>query len=98
MSQTIQAVYTQGVLRPLTPLDLPENSAVEITLQITASPELTMNERVRQALLTAGLLADDFDDLADDPLNPQRRSELARIFAPGPPLGDYINEDREARP
>ena len=98
MSQTIQAVYTQGVLRPLVPLDLPENSAVEITLQITASPELTMNERVRQALLTAGLLADDFDGPANEPLDPQCRTGLAHIFATGPPLGDYINEDREARP
>ncbi len=30
MSEYIQAIYKNGVLRPLTPLDLPENSVVEI--------------------------------------------------------------------
>ncbi len=30
MSEYIQAVYKNGVLHPLTPLDLPENSVVEI--------------------------------------------------------------------
>jgi len=30
MSEYIQVVYKNGVLRPLTPLDLPEDSVVEI--------------------------------------------------------------------
>jgi len=33
MSEHIQAIYENGVLRPLKPLDLPENSVVEIDVR-----------------------------------------------------------------
>ena len=33
MSEHIQAIYENGVLRPLAPLDLPEQSIVEIKLR-----------------------------------------------------------------
>ncbi|HEX8737142.1 MAG TPA: antitoxin family protein [Pyrinomonadaceae bacterium] len=32
MNQTIQAIYENGILRPLQPLDLPEGSIVEIEI------------------------------------------------------------------
>jgi len=33
MNQSIQAIYENGVLRPLAPLDLPENKIVEIEVR-----------------------------------------------------------------
>ena len=33
MSERIQAIYEKGILRPLQPLDLPENSVVEIDVR-----------------------------------------------------------------
>jgi predicted DNA-binding antitoxin AbrB/MazE fold protein len=33
MSQSIQAIYQNGLLRPLAPLDLPEDSIVEIDVR-----------------------------------------------------------------
>jgi predicted DNA-binding antitoxin AbrB/MazE fold protein len=33
MSEHIRAIYENGILRPLQPLDLPENSLVEIDLR-----------------------------------------------------------------
>lgn len=33
MSEHIQAIYENGILRPLAPLDLPENSIVEIDVR-----------------------------------------------------------------
>jgi predicted DNA-binding antitoxin AbrB/MazE fold protein len=33
MSQNIQAIYENGILRPLQPLDFPENSVVEIDVR-----------------------------------------------------------------
>ncbi len=33
MSENIQAIYENGILRPLVPLDLPENSIVEIDVR-----------------------------------------------------------------
>ncbi len=33
MSQNIQAIYENGILRPLQPLDFPENSVLEIDVR-----------------------------------------------------------------
>lgn len=38
MSEHIQAIYEHGVLRPLSPLDLEENSVVEIDVRDAADP------------------------------------------------------------
>ncbi len=35
MNDHVQAIYQNGILRPLTPLDLPENSVVEIDVHDT---------------------------------------------------------------
>ena len=34
MKQTTTAIYENGLLRPVTPLDLPEHSEVEITIHM----------------------------------------------------------------
>ncbi len=50
MSQNIQAIYQNGILRPLQPLDFPENSIVEIDVRdMTDSKEkeLTNSEKIR---------------------------------------------------
>ncbi len=41
LSKTIQAVYENGVFRPIEPLDLPEHTEVEFDLRIkrTAAPD-----------------------------------------------------------
>ena len=40
MSQNIQAIYQNGVLRPLSPLDLEENSIVEIDVRDASENEV----------------------------------------------------------
>ena len=50
MNQNIQAIYENGILRPLQPLDLPENKIVEIDVRdITDSKEkeLTNAEKIK---------------------------------------------------
>ncbi len=50
MSEYIQAIYKNGVLRPLTPLDLPEDSVVEIDVRDVANnkkEELTNAEKLK---------------------------------------------------
>ncbi len=49
MSQNIQAIYENGILRPLQPLDFPENSIVEIDVRGTAEceEELTNAEKIK---------------------------------------------------
>jgi len=54
MTQTIEAVYEEGVLKPLQPLDLPEHQPVSITIHVhpaeTSEAALTSWEQVYQGL------------------------------------------------
>ncbi len=50
MSENIQAIYENGILRPLVPLDLPENSIVEIDVRSATESEekeLTNAEKIK---------------------------------------------------
>ncbi len=50
MSEHIQAIYQNGILRPLQPLDFPENSIVEIDVRGAAEneeKELTNAEKIK---------------------------------------------------
>lgn len=40
MTQTVEAIYEDGVLKPLTPLQLPEHQRVSVTIEdLPESPE-----------------------------------------------------------
>lgn len=66
MSQYIQAIYENGLLRPLVPLNLPENSVVEIDVR-----DLTENESNKEKWLR------DFDEWMEslDPNTPNLTDE-----------------------
>src|SRR5262245_60541191 len=101
MSQRFKAIYENGVLRPLGPLDLPEHSEVEIRLQRIDVSEIDAEHRIktRQALIDAGLsLPPSGDESANsEPITLERREELSRLFSSEKPLSDLISEDREGR-
>jgi predicted DNA-binding antitoxin AbrB/MazE fold protein len=44
MTQSVKAVYANGVLRPLEPVNLPENEQVTLTITNDAQPPFTENE------------------------------------------------------
>jgi len=101
MSQTITAIYANGVLRPVTPLDLPEQAQVEIEVKQVAAPKTEqLEERVRihQALVAAGLVAN-ADTWSPSPLpdliSEEEEEELGRLFAGDKPLSEVIIEERE---
>ena len=100
MTTTVTAVYEHGVLRPLTPLDLPEHSRVEIDVRtIHSTPDAhARREQVRAALDAAGILAPVAPSAAA-PLSEAERAALAEHLAvPGAtPLSQIIIEDREER-
>lgn len=100
MTKTVTAVYEQGVLRPLTPLDLPEYSQVEIDVRtLHSAPDVdARREQVRAALESAGILAP-VPPAAVTPLREAERAALAEHLAvPGAtPLSQIISEDREER-
>lgn len=56
MTNPIAAIYENGVLRPLTPLELPEHTTVQIYVQPAASADSEEHRRqVHAALVAAGL-------------------------------------------
>ena len=50
MTQTIEAIYENGVFRPLEAVDLPENSVIELALHLREDTEqgLTAAERLQK--------------------------------------------------
>ena len=48
MSQNIQAIYENGLLRPLAPLDLPENSIVEIAVRDVSKNDSDKDEWLKE--------------------------------------------------
>jgi predicted DNA-binding antitoxin AbrB/MazE fold protein len=102
MSQTITAVYENGVLRPLTPLALPEHARVELAVRPVEelTDAATQREQVRRALADAGVLAyPERAPNAPEPLSSHERKALAQVLADAgvPPLSTSILEEREER-
>jgi len=99
MDQTVTAIYENGVLRPLDPLDLPEHAKVHISitpLQAPADAE-AHRRQVREALVAAGLVLPEPAAPQGQPLSEQERDELARRIPAGRPLSEIIIEEREGR-
>ena len=99
MSQNIQAIYENGILRPLQTLDLPENKTVTITvLDEISNSEETILEKADRVLREAGLISPlKFPVTEKDILSEEERKRLGKLFSGEKPLGDYIDEDREGR-
>ncbi len=97
MSQNIQAIYENGILRPLQPLDLPENETVNITvLDEAPNSEETHRDKVSRVLREAGLTSQMKFPNAKK-LSDEERRRIGKLFSGEKSLGEYIDEDREAR-
>ena len=99
MIENIQAIYKNGVLRPLQPLDLPEDKILEIDVRDTKENGTeTIREKGDRVLREAGLISPlKFPVTENDILSEEERQRLGKLFSGEKPLGDYIDEDREAR-
>jgi len=99
MSQNIEVIYENGILRPLQPLNLPEKKILKITLPDEApSDKETHRDKVSRVLREAGLTSSlKFPVTEKDILSEEERQRLGKLFSGEKPLGDYIDEDREAR-
>ena len=98
MSQTITVIYADGVLRPLTPLDLPEQTEIELEVMRVATPEEDERSLVLRALADAGVIINKpYEPLPPSPISDEERERLGRVFAVGKPLSEIIVEEREGR-
>jgi predicted DNA-binding antitoxin AbrB/MazE fold protein len=93
MAEIVTAVYEQGVLRPLHPLELKEHQRVR--LQVLPEP-LEKVEHAIRALIQAGLLTPPPGHSDISPLSEQERHELSELLGrvPGKPLSQIIIEER----
>jgi predicted DNA-binding antitoxin AbrB/MazE fold protein len=92
----IRATYSGGVLRLIDPLDLPDNTEVEILLLRPPTSALAHRERVRAALRAGGLLIEHTN--AAEGLTPLNRAERAALQQSIPAdlnLSQAIIEGRE---
>jgi predicted DNA-binding antitoxin AbrB/MazE fold protein len=96
MNGTITAIYENGVLRPLTPLGLPEHTQVELQLiqPVAAEDE---RQQVRQVLITAGLIRPQTIAEAPEPISEAALDAAAQVLGQAGPLSDLIIADREGR-
>ncbi len=96
----VTAIYENGILRPLTPLALPEHARVQIQVQqvSTLAEAAAHRRRTQEALIAAGLSLPDARPLpVTGSLSAEQRVELARRFSIGRPLSELIIEEREGR-
>jgi predicted DNA-binding antitoxin AbrB/MazE fold protein len=97
MAEIVTAVYENGMLRPLQPLNLRERQTVRLQI-VQAEPVEDENESEAaiHILVEAGLLTPPPRRSDVDPVSEQDRRELADRLgrAPGKPLSEIIIEDR----
>lgn len=94
MSETIIAVYSNGVLRPRNPLALKDGQTVRLQVLPDETPSST--EEIIQSLAAAGKITLPSRRGDVDPVSEEARRELAQRLAqcPGKPLSEIIIEER----
>jgi predicted DNA-binding antitoxin AbrB/MazE fold protein len=94
MPHRIAAVYEQGMLRPLMPLDLREHQQVQV--QILAEEAGETAEQVLERLICAGRVSPPRRPEEAAPLSWAERADLARLLGEGlaVPLSQVILDER----
>jgi predicted DNA-binding antitoxin AbrB/MazE fold protein len=101
MAEIVTAVYENGMLRPLQPLNLRERQTVRLQIMLeepTTQEEPDEVEEVIQSLVASGLIRPrpKRGIPPPDPVSEEERRRLADIMgkAPGKPLSEIIIEER----
>ncbi|MGH2350914.1 MAG: antitoxin family protein [Chloroflexota bacterium] len=89
LSQPIRAIYEDGQLRPLDPVNLVEGQEVELVM-------LSGEDRVRSAL--ADLLVEPPDPSGEDTDEDALAQEVEEGFRGQPPLSESLVEERRQGP
>lgn len=99
MEGSITVIYENGVLRPLTPLQLPERTCIRIRLeQVATEGAQELRRQVQEVLAAAGIITmPPIAPQTPPSLSPERREELALKFSVGGPLSELIIEERQKR-
>ena len=95
MTETVTAVYENGVLRPLRPLKLRESQTVRLQI-VSEEPTASEDETAIRALVEAGIVTPPSGRPDVEPISEQERRELADRLgrAPGKSASEMVIEDR----
>jgi predicted DNA-binding antitoxin AbrB/MazE fold protein len=92
MGQTIRAVYSDGQLKPLEPVELAEGQEVHLTI-------LSDRERVRAALGDLLVQVPEPTSAEDDEIDEDALArEIEEAFRGQPPLSETIIQERREGP
>ncbi len=94
MNETVTAVYEHGVLRPLMPLHMPEQTHVQICILAEVAPD---RQRVRQVLLDAGIIRSREAEEPAELVSEAQIESAARALAAAGPLSELILAERGER-
>ncbi len=106
MRITATAIYENGTLRLLTPVDLPQQARVQVEIRpskesVAAESLETTPEQIARALALlseAGLIVEQKEQQRQPQhVSEERRQELAQLYSQGDPLSEVIIRDRGAR-
>jgi predicted DNA-binding antitoxin AbrB/MazE fold protein len=97
MNGTVPAIYEQGVLRPLIPLHLPEHAHVQVQIVVPSPGAEEERQRVRQALLDAGVIRPRSSVEPVQPVSEARLAAAAEALATAGPLSELIIAERDGR-
>ncbi len=96
-NKIITAVYEQGVLRPLTPLVLPEHTRVQIQIVVQPSTAQEERRRARQALLDAGVIRSRPPAEPVQAVSEAQLIKAANVLAAAGPLSEIVIAERKGR-
>lgn len=96
MAETITAIYEKGVLRPLTPMTLPERTRVQLQI-VVQLPIDEERQQVGQALLNAGLIRPQPESESVEPVPDAELTEAAERLAAAGSLSELILAERNNR-
>ena len=94
MSQVVMAIYEQGLLRPLKPLNIPDQQMV--CIQVLTETAIQGVDQAIQLLVKAGLLTLPSNQTESDPVSVEERRRVADNLgqAASKPLSQIVIEDR----
>lgn len=97
MHEAITATYKNGILHPLSPLNLPDNENVRIIILPPEPPD--EKDEIIRIMSKAGLLPPSASATTTppDPVSEKERNEIAKIIgqAHGKPLSEIIISERD---
>ncbi len=97
MITTVEAIYKQGILHPLKPLSLPEQTRVQIQITGQTPAKKSERPRARQALLKAGIIQPRHSVESKDSVSEAELSAAAHSLAAAGPISELIIADRDKR-